>query len=79
MPDEDTHYKKSYTELVSGNEKDFKSTLSNLLNVFKFINERYNLGMDHANFNHELEMKLTRKEENGKIDYKNFRHRNALW
>jgi hypothetical protein len=61
MPDEDTHYKKSYSELVTGNEKDFKSTLSNLLDVFKFINERYNFGNDHANINTDFDMKLTRK------------------
>ena len=66
MEEDDTHYKKSYNDLISGQEKDFKSTLNNLIDVFKFISEKYKEDIENANFNPDFDIKLTRKEEMGK-------------
>ncbi len=66
MEEDDTHYKKSYNDLISGQEKDFKSTLNNLIDVFIFISEKYKEDIENANFNPDFDIKLTRKEEMGK-------------
>lgn len=55
---------------MAGQEKDFKSTLNNLLDVFKFIVEKYDNGMESANIHSEIENKLSRKEENGQYNNK---------
>ena len=60
-----SQHKKAYSDLIAGQEKDFKSTLNNLLDVFKFLIEKYNLEIDNANIHYEIENKLSRKEENG--------------
>ena len=70
--EKDFHHKQAYLDLINiPNEKDLRITLNRIMEVCDFLHQKYKSKEQHFN---EDEMRLTRKEENGKniINYSSF-------
>ena len=65
---EEVTHAQSYSDLISINEKDLRIALTRIMDVCDFIYQKYNASKDNEHSYDEHDMRLTRKEENGKIN-----------